>query len=131
MNAEGRSAAAMHPLGRVVLREVGDYLRIQCPATGKEIVKRCTPWEWLKADKEWSVPLYWKEKLAADLREAGYEVQFGGTVVPARSRRMTLPECPGDRGCCRAPFRIGTPLPLKCPQCSTRITSFYCYDPDK
>lgn len=126
--------SSVRPLGRAVLREVGDYLRIQCPPTAKEIVKRCTPWEWLTEDKEWSVPAYWMEKVAADLREAGYDVQQAGSIVAARSRRTTPPECPGvdrDGIPCRAPFRIGTPLPLTCSQCGTYVTAFHSYDPDE
>lgn len=124
---------AVPTLGRVVLRELGNYLRIKCPPTAKDIIKRCTPWEWLSGDAEWSIPTYWKEKIAAELSEAGYDVQVAGTVDPARARRTALPECPGvhDGIRCRAPFRIGTPLPLTCSQCGTYVTAFHYYDPDR
>jgi hypothetical protein len=118
------------------LQVIGGHTRITCPpgAQGniaRGIIKKFPDWDWLTGDRVWTLSTQWAEPLARDLRNAGYDVQLAGTVVPVRSRRTALPECPGDRGCCRAPFRVGTPLPLKCSQCGEQIERFHYYDPDR
>jgi hypothetical protein len=131
--------AVVQPVAQLALRVVGDKARITCPPdrrgdTARGIIKRFPPWDWLTGDRVWTVSAQWAEPLAAALTSAGYDVQVAGSVVPARVRRTVLPECPGVNTVgvpCRAPFRIGTPLPVKCSQCGTRITSFYLYDPDE